>query len=300
MQDKVIVEHRIVIDESEDLQRLYQAARNAKEASNSVGAQMYYESICARDPNNWEPVYYSTVLRTDNITKYEIDNAVATIDNCLLKVFELILEIESKEEQKIAVKEVTSDCLQRTDWFVDNCYQYYPGASDKLFPVANMIWECGNCIELFDMTDNDYKSLALTCFKKAMSINNTFRKKTMCGNLFSDESLDRLFNQIKKYDSSYSVEIKKQSGCYVATAVYGSYDCPEVWTLRRYRDYSLALTWYGRLFITLYYSISPTIVKWFGHTKWFNNLWRSKLDRMVKKLQSLGYEDTPYNDKYRE
>ena len=26
-------------------------------------------------------------------------------------------------------------------------------------------------------------------------------------------------------------------GCYVATAVYGSYDCPEVWVLRRYRDF---------------------------------------------------------------
>ena len=27
--------------------------------------------------------------------------------------------------------------------------------------------------------------------------------------------------------------------CYVATAVYGSYDCPEVWTLRRFRDVCL-------------------------------------------------------------
>ena len=27
-------------------------------------------------------------------------------------------------------------------------------------------------------------------------------------------------------------------GCYVATCIYGSYDCPQVWTLRRYRDYS--------------------------------------------------------------
>ena len=44
-----------------------------------------------------------------------------------------------------------------------------------------------------------------------------------------------------------------KGGCYVATAVYGSYDCPEVWTLRRYRDYSLAETWYGRAFIKLYY-----------------------------------------------
>ncbi len=44
----------------------------------------------------------------------------------------------------------------------------------------------------------------------------------------------------------------KKQGCYVATAVYGSYDCPEVWTLRRYRDNTLAETWYGRVFIKLY------------------------------------------------
>ena len=51
------------------------------------------------------------------------------------------------------------------------------------------------------------------------------------------------------------------AGCYVATAVYGSYDCPEVWTLRRFRDKVLAKTWYGRLFIHLYYAVSPTAVK---------------------------------------
>ncbi|NLX93020.1 MAG: hypothetical protein GXZ02_03995, partial [Clostridiales bacterium] len=43
--------------------------------------------------------------------------------------------------------------------------------------------------------------------------------------------------------------IQGTGGCYVATAVYGSYDCPQVWTLRRYRDYTLAETWYGRAFI---------------------------------------------------
>ena len=31
-------------------------------------------------------------------------------------------------------------------------------------------------------------------------------------------------------------------GCYVATCVYGSYDCPQVWTLRRFRDNTLAET----------------------------------------------------------
>ena len=82
----------------------------------------------------------------------------------------------------------------------------------------------------------------------------------------------------------------------MATAVYGSYDCPQVWTLRRYRDFTLATTWYGRLFVRTYYAISPTLVKWFGNTEWFKNLWRPTLDKMVKKLQAQGVENDPYED----
>lgn len=85
-------------------------------------------------------------------------------------------------------------------------------------------------------------------------------------------------------------------GCYVATAVYGSYDCPEVWILRRYRDNQLAKKWSGRLFIHTYYAISPTLVKWFGDTKWFKNMWKPKLDKMVRNLRESGVDDTPYND----
>ena len=89
-----------------------------------------------------------------------------------------------------------------------------------------------------------------------------------------------------------------KQGCYVATAVYGSYDCPSVWTLRRFRDNTLDATWYGRLFIKAYYAISPTIVKLFGNTQWFNKMWRGPLDKLVAKLRAKGVESTPYNDKY--
>lgn len=90
---------------------------------------------------------------------------------------------------------------------------------------------------------------------------------------------------------------KKSGGCYVATAVYGSYDCPQVWTLRRYRDYKLASTWYGRTFIRIYYATSPTLVKLFGKTNWFNKVFKSKLDCKVAKLQNIGYESSPYSDR---
>jgi len=106
----------------------------------------------------------------------------------------------------------------------------------------------------------------------------------------------KLEAKIKEEDTDYKAP-EKSGGCYVATAVYGSYDCPEVWTLRRYRDDTLASTWYGRAFIRTYYAISPTLVKWFGHTSWFKKLWKGKLDKMVKKLNGEGVENTPYNDK---
>ncbi len=86
-------------------------------------------------------------------------------------------------------------------------------------------------------------------------------------------------------------------GCYVATAVYGSYDCPQVWTLRRFRDNMLAETWYGRAFIRTYYAVSPTLVKWFGKADWFRNMWKPTLDMMVERLNRQGVADTPYCDR---
>lgn len=108
--------------------------------------------------------------------------------------------------------------------------------------------------------------------------------------------IDRVFASAG-YGTYNPAPVQKSGGCYVATCVYGSYDCPQVWTLRRYRDNTLASTWYGRVFIHTYYAISPTIVKWFGNTQWFKKLWKNKLDKMVSNLRSNGVEDTPYQDK---
>jgi hypothetical protein len=96
--------------------------------------------------------------------------------------------------------------------------------------------------------------------------------------------------------NNISKNYQYQEGCYIATAVYGSHNCPQVWTLRRYRDNTLAKTWYGRVFIRTYYSISPTLVKWFGKTNWFKGIWKPKLDRLVHRLNSKGVSDELYND----
>ena len=122
--------------------------------------------------------------------------------------------------------------------------------------------------------------------------------------------LEEIYDRIREKQPNYnppilptkeSVQSTTQSGatggCYVATCVYGSYDCSQVWTLRRYRDDILASSWYGRAFIRAYYAVSPTLVKWFGGTDWFKKIFKAKLDKMVSDLQDKGVENTPYVDK---
>ncbi len=73
-------------------------------------------------------------------------------------------------------------------------------------------------------------------------------------------------------------------GCYIATAVYGSYDAPEVLILRSFRDQVLQKHWIGRLFIKIYYFFSPPIAKHLKNARRINNLIRVALDQVVARL----------------
>ena len=69
----------------------------------------------------------------------------------------------------------------------------------------------------------------------------------------------------------------KSSGCYIATACYGSYDCVQVLTFRNYRDEYLSQTIVGRLFIKAYYALSPPIARWLKNKDSINIFVREKL-----------------------
>ncbi|GHU96215.1 hypothetical protein FACS189479_09900 [Spirochaetia bacterium] len=111
------------------------------------------------------------------------------------------------------------------------------------------------------------------------------------------EGIAYWYNYYGKKAGNYSSSGGSPGGCYVATAVYGSYDCPQVWTLRRYRDFTLAESLFGRTFIRIYYAVSPKLVKWFGEKKWFSYFWRNILDRKIENLRKRGITDTPYVDR---
>lgn len=150
-------------------------------------------------------------------------------------------------------------------------------------------------IEMNDELKN--RALQNEAMKSIHSKGNIFSVRSSKYNTLQTDICLWLRPVIKSPEISGLTQQMNNSGCYIATAVYGSYNCPQVWILRRFRDNTLASTWYGRAFIRTYYAISPTLVKYFGHTNCFQKLFRSPLDKMVAKLQAQGVKSTPYNDK---
>ncbi len=87
-------------------------------------------------------------------------------------------------------------------------------------------------------------------------------------------------------DDSYDDSPKKKEGCYIATAIYGSYDAPEVITLRQFRDETLKKSFFGRMFIKVYYTLSPPVAEKLKNAHRVNTFVRSILDKWVAHLNS--------------
>lgn len=71
------------------------------------------------------------------------------------------------------------------------------------------------------------------------------------------------------------------SGCFIATAAYGSYLDAEVMELRRFRDRVLLRTAAGRTFVGWYYRASPPLADWIRHRAWARALARTLLTPVV-------------------
>ena len=110
-----------------------------------------------------------------------------------------------------------------------------------------------------------------------------------------EEGYDEGYETARRNSRRSSTSGSSSDGCYIATAVYGSYDCPEVWTLRRFRDEVLRASVLGRLFIRSYYAVSPGLVRHLGSKPLFQKPVKMALDSFVSHLKKAGFRDTPYH-----
>lgn len=298
------------INSQKKLDNLYILARRAKSAENVEDGAKYYNEICMLDPNSWEAAFYSVYYTSLQCRVGEAGSAATNIANCLDNVFDLITQnVEDKSEQIEILYELSNHSISASKilysalWKMYQPNGYYNRASDFVThsePAKEILYRLESLIEMHFGTSSPYSDIIISLLKVEMTYTlSESQKKYSC---VGDWDIQKIENRIKRLNPTYSAPIKQSTsagssgGCYIATAVYGSYDCPEVWTLRRFRDNTLAETWYGRTFIRTYYAISPTLVKWFGKTEWFKNMWKPILDQMVESLNRDGVDNTPYND----
>ncbi|MDR0984541.1 MAG: hypothetical protein LBL93_06020 [Ruminococcus sp.] len=305
---KKMIEGTVKIDNSDKINNLYILAHRARDDDNYESAVKYYEMILQENPYSWEAAFYKVYYSSMQSIREDIPNAEERINKCAASVLKLIKDkISEKNEQQKAVTEVALRVNEISEMFAAVVSKYYTDNTKysaknilvitdeyikSMLSCANTLYNIGD--RLVDLFDEKYASdLAVDMWKSGVKYGNSV------GHLVKDKSTNRQnitqnTRKIQNFEPDYKPPLTR--ACYVATSVYGSYDCPQVWILRRFRDYSLAKSWYGKLFILIYYSTSPTLVKLFGKNFWFRKICLVILNELVNNLRSKGFKDTPYDD----
>jgi hypothetical protein len=94
---------------------------------------------------------------------------------------------------------------------------------------------------------------------------------------------------IKKVENNQKIKENKTinndgGACYIATAVYGDYNCPQVMVLRSFRDNYLLNYKFGKVFVDYYYQHSPNLVRKFNKYKILNSIIKCSLDNFVRNI----------------
>ncbi len=298
----------VAVDHTAETEKYLILARRAKEENNSENAAKYYEKVLEDAPANWEASFYQSYYTAMGCKIAEIRSSANTVANSAESAVTLIHKYEEAEKQDEALHEIVVDSAIIATMLASAAVSHKKKfmAKVSLSAGVEMVQECSRNVaasmSIYHVLEDSIKSVFGENHKEVVTVQTLY--VTFITEFVEDLNKevvigikDRLEKEIQNKNPTYKPQEVKSGGCYVATAVYGSYDCPQVWTLRRFRDDTLATTWYGRLFIHTYYAISPTMVKWFGKTEWFKKIFKPRLDKLVMRLNSDGVDNTPYNDK---
>lgn len=303
-------------------------AKRSFKDSQYAEAYDYYNKALELDPDNWEAIYKKGLCGAwqSSLANFRIGEAVKAAKNALhvIKTYSLT-QIDPGELKLQFASDITRIAVKLGNWAANHYNQYWESEN-----AASEYWDrLDQCTQALlyvsgllndQITDKNHvaqdvkiqilKKIVIWCceiceyrkYKSGYLNGNPTYTKTWIKLEYRNKTV-QLYNEcvqkIKEYDSAYvpmRIKQKEPASCYVATAVYGSYDCPPVWTLRRFRDGILAHTWHGRLFIKFYYAASPKILNLFGKTACFNRYCKMALDQLVGKLNAKGISDSFYND----
>ena len=260
---KLVVEYK-----GTNTENLKTIARQAVDTKDYKKAIKYYEQVLLVDPDNWESFYYLSLSEACIGT---LGTALDGFNACFNVVFPLIKKrCHTLEERVEAAQLVAAQSLYYyKDTFAENCRVHVPpsfvGCNDNLMhevaswsqKIIEGLLACGKGTRLVldeGETSEELDEITMACYETALLL---YRFDIAMLPYQFENVVQQIADCIWEIDPDYDLSdeaINKgepSGNCYVAIAVYGSYDCPQVWTLRRFRDYELAKSRLGRAFVML-------------------------------------------------
>ena len=290
--ETVEVEGTVKIDSSEDLENLYELARRAFKYNNYDNALKYYDQLIVKFPNDWESQFYVLYCKGKSCNNEEIVIILKSLSDSIGLIIKLIKDNAPQEEYEDIISEISLKTFDVCDDLYKRInspeVKFSRKYKKKISYLVDMMYNLGD--SLIETFDGEYSGYAVRSWIKGVELHYKYFVNMP---IKFTKDKEKYVEKIQKYQPDYEPKSKR---CYVATSVYGSYDCPEVWTLRRFRDNSLEKHIFGRLFIKTYYLTSPTLVKYCGDKKIFNSIVKPILDKFVKKLNEKGIKSTFYID----
>lgn len=303
--ETVEVEGTVKIDRSSELDNLYEIARRAKDTNNSENALKYYDQILVKDANSWEAQFYVVYYRAMVCKIAEIGTSAGNIRDSIASILDLVKNHADEDKHEEIVLEIYEKCSSISNALFTGAKNWYLGIDanvrndfkqeyvNHIYPIPFIMYNLGD--SLIEKFGGEFTGIATRSWIEGIDKHKSivFYLSDKKGN---KAIIENYAEKVQKYQPDFQPPKVKTGGCYVATSVYGSYDCPEVWTLRRFRDDTLEHYIFGRIFIKTYYMASPTLVKYLGDKKAFKFVFKPLLDKFVKKLNDNGVKSTFYTD----
>ncbi|HBG3257135.1 TPA: hypothetical protein KP562_001318 [Clostridioides difficile] len=307
--EKIVVKDDVSngeMNETKRIENILKLAKTSYEAGSMDDAYNYYCRILEYNPDDYKALFFKGLcaVRGSNLSDMRINETLAYVD----KSWELLNKISTDESEIKAhkyriVKELESvseeifysaSNFYSKNWECDGAAELYwsnlTGCMDVLFYNTNFLEY------YFDLKNNEGLTVYLNSLNLIVSccIEISEDRKNAWVDNDSKDKMEAIYNQtvekIKLYDESYKAPqlnmTREVGGCYIATAVYGSYHAPEVMILRKFRDDVLSKYLLGRIFIKVYYTLSPPVANWLKDAKKVNLLVKNILDKFVYRLSN--------------
>lgn len=283
----IIVKEAIRAVGSKNLNNILEMAKTALESGNQEEGLKYINSYLEDDQNNAEAWNLKTQLISLKYNYGEIFEVLKQVESYMLKAIALNKEYEPTfENYKVQLAESLWNYINsnietynevkfkaNTGGFTGVYYHDAPEVKQKLRSEI-----LASVVAYLTILPQQFHKDALPKIKQ---MNQWLRKEGTTSPWLDDF--------IHKYDTQYVAPPAKT--CFIATATFGSYMAPEVDLLRKFRDSYIEKTYCGKLFVRVYYRISPPIATLISKSKFLKRITRLILNPIVLMVKKYSKGD---------